>query len=66
MIHPDQIEPCTTVFTPSEAEIAAAQRLIGALDGASSEGRGAATLDGAMIDEASRKLAEAVLARAPA
>jgi citrate lyase subunit beta/citryl-CoA lyase len=65
VIHPDQIEPCTRAFSPSEDEVAAARRVVDALDGAAREGRGAATLDGAMIDEASRKLAEAVLARAP-
>ena len=41
-----------------------AHRLLDALREAQKEGRGAALLDGAMIDEASARLAEAVLARA--
>jgi citrate lyase subunit beta/citryl-CoA lyase len=63
VIHPDQIEPCNSSFSPSAEEVAQAERLLEALDAAAHEGRGAAELDGAMIDEASRKLAEAILAR---
>jgi citrate lyase subunit beta/citryl-CoA lyase len=66
VIHPDQIDACTRVFSPSEDELATARRLMEALDEAARDGRGAATLDGAMIDEASRKHAEAILARAQA
>jgi citrate lyase subunit beta/citryl-CoA lyase len=64
VIHPDQIEPCNRVFSPSADEVAAARRLLRTLDVAAGEGRGAVELDGAMIDDASRKHAEAVLARA--
>ena len=64
VIHPDQIEPCNRAFSPSLDELAAARRLIDALDTAAREGRGAAELDGSMIDEASRRVAEAVIARA--
>jgi citrate lyase subunit beta/citryl-CoA lyase len=64
VIHPGQIEASNRAFSPSAAEIAAARRLIGALDDAARDGRAALELDGAMIDEASRRLAEAVLARA--
>ena len=57
VIHPGQIEACNRAFSPSAAEIAAARRLIGALDDAARDGRAALELDGAMIDEASRRLA---------
>ncbi len=62
-LHPDQIEPLNRVFTPGGSEIEQARAIIDALELASD---GAATLDGEMIDEASRKRAEAVLARAEA
>ena len=64
VIHPGQIEACNREFSPSQDEVTAAHRLLAALDKAAREGRGAAELDGAMIDEASRRLAEAVIARA--
>jgi citrate lyase subunit beta/citryl-CoA lyase len=60
-IHPAQIEPINAVFTPAQAEVDRAGAVIAALDAA--EGRGAVSLDGEMIDEASRKLAAQVLAR---
>jgi citrate lyase subunit beta / citryl-CoA lyase len=65
VIHPDQIEPVNRVFSPTSEEVEAARRLLAALDHAAGEGRGAAEHDGAMVDEASRRLAEAVVARVP-
>lgn len=64
VIHPDQIEPCNRAFSASAEELAAARRVLDALDEAARAGRGAAQLDGAMIDEASRRFAEAVISRA--
>jgi citrate lyase subunit beta/citryl-CoA lyase len=64
VIHPDQIEPCAAVFAPSADEVEHAMRVLAALDDAARSGRGAAQLDGRMIDEASRRDAETVLARA--
>jgi citrate lyase subunit beta/citryl-CoA lyase len=55
-IHPSQLETLHDVFTPSESEIARARRIL-ATDGA-------VRLDGDMVDEATKKLAEGVLARA--
>ena len=60
-VHPDQLATINTVFTPAEEEVARAQAVLDALDGA--EGRGAVALDGEMIDEASRKLAARIVAR---
>jgi citrate lyase subunit beta/citryl-CoA lyase len=57
VIHPSQIEPVNFIFTPSPAEIERAQRL---LDAAA----GAARLEGELVDEVSRKLAETLLRRA--
>jgi citrate lyase subunit beta/citryl-CoA lyase len=63
VIHPDQIEPCAAVFAPSADEVEQATRVLAALDEAARSGRGAAKLDGRMVDEASRRAAEIVLER---
>jgi citrate lyase subunit beta/citryl-CoA lyase len=63
VIHPWQIPIVNEVFSPTEAEIRAAQEILDALRG-DPAGRGAVVMDGAMIDEASRRAAERVLARA--
>lgn len=60
-LHPDQIEPLNQIFSPTPAETERAQAILAALAGA---GDGAVMLDGEMIDEASRKRAQAVLAQA--
>lgn len=57
VIHPSQIEPVNSIFTPSPAELERAQRILEAA-------RGAARFEGELVDEASRKLAEALLKRA--
>jgi citrate lyase subunit beta/citryl-CoA lyase len=63
-LHPTQIDVLNEVFAPTPQELAAARGVLDALAAAEGQaGRGAMMLDGAMIDEASRKLAEHVLAR---
>jgi citrate lyase beta subunit len=49
-IHPAQIEIVNRVFSPSEAEVARAQRVVEAYERAAEEGRGAVALDGEMVD----------------
>jgi len=63
VVHPSQIPIVNEAFTPTEAEIQAAQAIVDALD-ADPHGRGAVGIDGAIIDEASRRAAERILARA--
>jgi citrate lyase subunit beta/citryl-CoA lyase len=65
-LHPTQIEPLNEVFTPTEEELERARAVLDALEQArGGDGRaGAVMLDGEMIDEASAKLAEHVVARA--
>jgi len=54
-----------SAFSPSEEEIARATAVVEELErAAASDGRGAVMLDGEMIDEAMRKQAVGVLARA--
>jgi citrate lyase subunit beta/citryl-CoA lyase len=57
VVHPDQIEPVNEVFTPSPEEVERALRILAA-------GEGATLVDGAMVDKASHRLAEALVARA--
>ena len=63
-IHPDQIAVCSEAFAPSDEELERAERLLLALSEAEARGEGVATFGGTMIDEASRKMAEALVARA--
>ena len=60
-IHPSQIELANKVFTPLESEVAKAKRIIEELDKAAKEGKGAAQLDGRMIDAASARMAENIV-----
>jgi citrate lyase subunit beta/citryl-CoA lyase len=65
-IHPSQIELANDVFSPLPAEIERAKRIIVALKEAEAQGKGAASLDGKMIDAASEKMARNVLVVAEA
>ncbi|MEJ2453006.1 MAG: CoA ester lyase [Candidatus Thiodiazotropha sp.] len=62
-IHPSQIELANQVFTPGEAEVTRARRIIEAMEQAAAEGRGAVSLDGRMIDAASIRQAQVVIAK---
>jgi citrate lyase subunit beta/citryl-CoA lyase len=63
-IHPSQIALANQVFSPSEAETERAERILLALDEAAKAGKGAAQLDGRMIDAASARMAENIIAAA--
>ena len=60
-IHPAQVALANEVFSPPEVEVTRARRIIEELRRAEAEGRGAAALDGKMIDAASEKMARNVL-----
>lgn len=63
-IHPSQIALANRVYTPSEAEVTRARRIMQAMDEAAKAGKGAVSLDGRMIDIASIRMAEALLVKA--
>jgi malyl-CoA/(S)-citramalyl-CoA lyase len=63
-IHPSQIELANQVFTPSQAEVTKARRIVEAMAQAAKEGRGAVSLDGRLIDIASIRMAQALLSKA--
>jgi citrate lyase subunit beta/citryl-CoA lyase len=60
-IHPRQIPLANDVFSPRPEEVARAERILAALDEAAREGRGAAQLDGRLIDAASARMAQNVV-----
>ncbi|HXT48414.1 MAG TPA: CoA ester lyase, partial [Gemmatimonadaceae bacterium] len=63
-IHPTQIELANEIFTPSPDEVLRARRILEALTEAESQGRGAASLDGRLIDAASAKMAQNIVTMA--
>jgi citrate lyase subunit beta/citryl-CoA lyase len=63
VIHPSQIDAVNAEFSPSQADYDRAELMLEAYDYYTGQGRGAAKLDGEMIDEASRKLALVVAAK---
>ena len=63
-LHPDQIGIANQVFAPSVESFEQARRLLAAYEHATQvERRGAVMHEGQMIDEASRKIAESIVAR---
>ena len=65
-IHPSQIGLANEVFSPPAEEVDRAHRILAALAEAAAEGRGAAQLEGRMVDAASARMAENVVAQAAA
>jgi len=63
-IHPSQIDAANAIFTPSDAEVGRARRILEAIVEAEAQGRGAAQLDGKMIDAASARMAQNIVALA--
>jgi malyl-CoA/(S)-citramalyl-CoA lyase len=63
-IHPSQIGLANEVFTPLAADVEQARRILAAMAEAAAAGRGAVSLDGRLIDAASIRMAEGLVARA--
>jgi citrate lyase subunit beta/citryl-CoA lyase len=64
LIHPGQVEPCNTAFSPSAEEVTHAHRVIEAFEAAARAGAGVATVDGRMIENMHVASARRVLALA--
>jgi malyl-CoA/(S)-citramalyl-CoA lyase len=62
-IHPSQIELANEVFTPSEAEVHRAGRILQAMEDGAKEGKGAVSLDGRLIDAASIRMAQNLVSK---
>jgi citrate lyase subunit beta/citryl-CoA lyase len=61
LIHPSQVGPVNAVFTPSEADVAAAVRLLEAYEAAIASGEGALVVDGRLVDRASVRAARTLV-----
>jgi citrate lyase subunit beta/citryl-CoA lyase len=65
-IHPAQVEPLNTYFSPTPDELAAARRVVAAFEGAVAEGRASVGVDGKMVDIPVAERARRLIARAEA
>ena len=63
-IHPSQIDLANEIMSPLEKEVDRAKRVLIALEEAAKAGKGAAQLDGKMIDAASERMARNVVRQA--
>lgn len=63
-IHPAQIPLANDVYTPPEAEVTKARRILEAMKEAQAKGQGAVALDGKLIDIASIRQAEGIVKQA--
>jgi len=63
-IHPTQIDLANEIMSPPEKEVDRAKRVLVALEEAAKAGKGAAQLDGKMIDAASERMARNVVRQA--
>ncbi len=66
VIHPNQVGPVQEAFTPDDAAIEAARRLIVAFEAYQRQGKGAFAVEGRMVDLPLVRAAQNVLARAQA
>ena len=62
-IHPSQVALANEVFTPSAVEVEKARRILEAMEQAAKDGKGAVALDGRLIDAASIRMAEQLIAK---
>ena len=62
-IHPSQVALANEVYTPAPRLVERTRRIIEAMREAATEGKGAVSLDGRLIDAASIRMAENLLAK---
>jgi len=63
-IHPSQIDLANEVFSPAPAEVETARAILAAIKQAATEGKGAVSFNGKMIDAASMRQAEVMVKKA--
>ncbi|PJK28070.1 HpcH/HpaI aldolase/citrate lyase family protein [Minwuia thermotolerans] len=66
LIHPSQVGPCNEVFSPTEAQLESAARIVAGFEEAQREGKGVVTVDGRMIENLHVEQAKKRLAMAEA
>lgn len=63
-IHPSQIPLANEVYTPTQAEVTWATRILDEMAQAAREGKGAVSLEGRLIDAASIRMAQVLMVKA--
>ncbi|MEI9804274.1 MAG: CoA ester lyase [Pseudolabrys sp.] len=66
LIHPNQIEPCNKVFSPTADEVAWARTMIGAFDLPENKTKGVVSIDGKMVERLHADMARRTVAIADA
>ena len=66
LIHPNQIEPCNKVFSPSPEEVAFARTMIAAFDLPENKTKGVVSIDGKMVERLHADMARRTVAVADA
>ncbi|MCP3419948.1 MULTISPECIES: HpcH/HpaI aldolase/citrate lyase family protein [Bradyrhizobium] len=66
LIHPSHIDACNAIFTPPEAEVAEARKIIAAFEKPENASRGAIQLDGRMVERLHAEMARRTIAIADA
>jgi citrate lyase subunit beta/citryl-CoA lyase len=66
LIHPSHIDACNAIFTPPEAEVAEARKIIAAFAQPENVSRGAIQLDGRMVERLHAEMAKRTIAIADA
>ncbi|MGB8618065.1 MAG: CoA ester lyase [Pseudolabrys sp.] len=66
LIHPSQIEPCNTAFSPSPAEVEWARKMIKAFDLPENKGKGVVSIAGRMVERLHADMARRTVAIAEA
>jgi len=66
LIHPSQIEPCNTAFSPSTAEVEQARKMVAAFDLPENKGKGVISIDGRMVERLHADMARRTVAIAEA
>jgi citrate lyase subunit beta/citryl-CoA lyase len=66
LIHPNQIAPCNTAFSPTEQEVAWARKMIAAFDLPENRNKGVVSIDGRMVERLHADMARRTVAVAEA
>ncbi len=66
LIHPNQIEPCNTIFSPGADEVAQARKMIAAFDLPENRNKGVVQIDGRMVERMHAEMARRTVAIAEA
>ncbi|HME28340.1 MAG TPA: CoA ester lyase [Pseudolabrys sp.] len=66
LIHPSQIEPCNKAFSPSQADVEQARKMITTFDLPENKGKGVVSIDGRMVERMHADMARRTVAIADA